>query len=155
MVLAVAESPKTHWRYSIIAVRLLRTLIRRDKAMGDAHLRYLFKTTHDSHASMVRCPARRATIHVLKRIASATSAHFPLACRHNLTLFQYAQRAIMKSSRFIKLRTMAHDDTDMVLEQNHNPLRHRVPVTDPSHAFTKKLLHDFKVSPDGAVTRRP
>jgi proteasome activator subunit 4 len=51
----------------------------------------------------------------------------------------------MKSSRFIKLRSTAQSPADLVMEQNHNPLRRKVPVNEPSYALTKTFLQDFKV----------
>lgn len=65
-----------------------------------------------------------------------------------LTVLQYAQRAVMKSSRFVKLTTMAKSDADMVLEHNHNPYRRIVPVEDPSHEYTRKFLAAFREIPD-------
>jgi proteasome activator subunit 4 len=53
----------------------------------------------------------------------------------------------MKSSRFIKLSTMAHNDIDMVLEQNHNPHRRHVPVKELSHEYTEQFLHSFRTPP--------
>ncbi len=54
MVLNIATDSHTHWRYAIVAVRCLRTLIRRDAPLTGAHVEYLLGRTHDSNASMVR-----------------------------------------------------------------------------------------------------
>ncbi len=54
MLLEIADDAKTHWRYSIVAVRCLRSLLRRDAPLKSAHVRYLLEMTHDSNASMVR-----------------------------------------------------------------------------------------------------
>ncbi|KAL1951774.1 hypothetical protein VTO73DRAFT_923 [Trametes versicolor] len=51
-LLEIADDAKTHWRYSIVAVRCLRSLLRRDAPMKSAHVRYLLEMTHDSNASM-------------------------------------------------------------------------------------------------------
>lgn len=53
-ILAVAQSEKTHWKYSIIAIRCLRTLIRRDVVAKPAHIKFLVEATLDSHYSIVR-----------------------------------------------------------------------------------------------------
>lgn len=49
----IARSPNTHWRYSIIAIRILRTLIRRDEPLQASQISYFLDKTHDSHPSMV------------------------------------------------------------------------------------------------------
>ncbi|KAI9066676.1 hypothetical protein FKP32DRAFT_1589371 [Trametes sanguinea] len=109
-LLEIANNSRTHWRYAIVAVRLLRTLVRRDVPLKADHVRYLFEKTHDSNASM----------------------------RY------YSQRAIMKISRFIKLRSLARGPVDLALEQNHNPLRRKVPVTDYSRESTERALQEYR-----------
>jgi proteasome activator subunit 4 len=54
----------------------------------------------------------------------------------------------MKSSRFIKLKTTAHGPVDVVMEQNHNPLRRHVAIEVPSHEYTKRFLQNFQTAPD-------
>jgi proteasome activator subunit 4 len=54
----------------------------------------------------------------------------------------------MKSSRFIKLKTTAHDPIDKIIEQNHNPLRRHVPIKNPTHEFTNKFMLGFRTEPD-------
>jgi proteasome activator subunit 4 len=69
---------------------------------------------------------------------------------------QYAQRAVMKSSRFIKLSAMAHNDADRVMEQNHNPNRRHVLVRDQSPQFTQEFLRSFKQPVDiDAISKTP
>lgn len=63
-------------------------------------------------------------------------------------LDQYAQRGIMKISRFIKLRTLNHGPADLALEHNHNPLKRTVTVDDPSHDYTDEWLAQFKTPLD-------
>ncbi|EMD41658.1 hypothetical protein CERSUDRAFT_110231 [Gelatoporia subvermispora B] len=109
-ILEIAKSSNTHWRYSIVATRCLRTLIRRDVPMISSHVRYLLEATYDANSSM----------------------------RY------YAQRAIMKISRYVKLRTMAKGPNDIAMERNHNPLRRTVPIPEPSHEFTSKWLAEFR-----------
>ncbi|TDL28808.1 ARM repeat-containing protein [Rickenella mellea] len=106
----IARSPNTHWRYSIVAIRILRTLIRRDEPLQASQISYFLDKTHDSHPSM----------------------------RY------YAQRAVMKSMRYIKLRTFCKSPLDLVMEQNHNPLRRRVQIPNRTHEFTAQFLQSFK-----------
>ncbi|KZT19390.1 hypothetical protein NEOLEDRAFT_1142177 [Neolentinus lepideus HHB14362 ss-1] len=114
MILRIAKSSKTHWKYAIVAVRCLRTLIRRDVPLSPDLASYFMERTHDVHPSM----------------------------RY------YAQRAMMKMSRYIKLRTYYRNTIDLVLEQNHHPLRRRIDVTSPSHDFTREFLQAFRKSLD-------
>lgn len=66
-------------------------------------------------------------------------AHLP-----PFTFSQYAQRAVMKSLRYIKLRTLSKNPTDIIKRKVHNPLKCDVPV-ELSHSFTLKTLQDFRV----------
>lgn len=50
----VAQSHNTHWRYAIVAVRILRTLIRRDEPLIPEQIRCFLSKTYDSHPTMVR-----------------------------------------------------------------------------------------------------
>lgn len=61
---------------------------------------------------------------------------------------QYSQRALMKISRFVKLRTFSHGPEDLALEQTHNPLKRKVPVLKPTHEFTARFLEQFKTPLD-------
>lgn len=53
-ILKIANSSETHWRYAIVAVRCLRTLIRRDEPMLGPHVKYMMEKTYDSNATIVR-----------------------------------------------------------------------------------------------------
>ncbi|KAH8100502.1 hypothetical protein BXZ70DRAFT_1022407 [Cristinia sonorae] len=112
--LRIAQSSETHWKYSIVAVRCLRTLIRRDTPMDGAHVKFLLEHTHDSNA----------------------------------TIRYYAQRAVMKVSRFIKLRTLAEGPVDLALERSKNPLKRMISVENPSQEYTAKFLAQFRVPLD-------
>ena len=57
MLLDIAESSKTHWRYNIVAVRCLRTLIRKDEAITARHFKFFVEKTCDDHPSIVRLPS--------------------------------------------------------------------------------------------------
>lgn len=52
ILLRIAENPQTHWKYSITAIRLLRTLVRRDCPLHASHIEYLLTQTHADHPSM-------------------------------------------------------------------------------------------------------
>ncbi|KAI0651592.1 hypothetical protein C8Q79DRAFT_934115 [Trametes meyenii] len=109
-LLEIANDPDTHWRYAIVAVRCLRSLIRRDVPLKSTHVRYLLSKAYDSNASM----------------------------RY------YSQRAVMKISRFIKLRSLARSPVDIALEQNHNPLRRKVPVKEFTREHSERALEDYR-----------
>ncbi|KAI0336090.1 hypothetical protein GY45DRAFT_1316150 [Cubamyces sp. BRFM 1775] len=113
-LLEIANNPRTHWRYAIAAVRLLRSLLRRDAPLTADHVRYLFEKTYDSNASM----------------------------RY------YSQRAVMKISRFIKLRSLAQGPVDLAVEQNHNPLRKKVPMQGFTRESTERALRDYRTPLD-------
>ncbi|EPQ60969.1 hypothetical protein GLOTRDRAFT_135553 [Gloeophyllum trabeum ATCC 11539] len=119
-ILKIAASTKTHWKYAIVAIRCLRTLIRRDLPLSPAIAGYFMQKTHDAHPS----------------------------------IRYYAQRALMKVSRYIKLRTYHHDVVDLVLEQNHHPLRRIVKINSPSHAFTQDFLKNFRKPVDRELAMR-
>ena len=57
MLLDIAGSGKTHWRYNIVAVRCLRTLIRKDESISDQHFKFFVEKTCDDHPSIVRFPS--------------------------------------------------------------------------------------------------
>ena len=59
-------------------------------------------------------------------------------------LFKYSQRAMMKTARFIKLRTFSRGPEDLALEMNRNPLKRTVHVLQPTHTFTSQFLDQFK-----------
>ncbi|THV06091.1 hypothetical protein K435DRAFT_44420 [Dendrothele bispora CBS 962.96] len=117
-IMEIATSSKIHWRYLILAVRLLRTLIRKDKPISPEMLSFFLDSTHDSNPSV----------------------------RY------YAQRAIMKTGRNIKLRTFCKNPIDLFEGRNHNPLKRHVTVCDPSHSLAQKLENDFRVPIDPKMT---
>ncbi|KAI0639143.1 hypothetical protein C8Q77DRAFT_1152142 [Trametes polyzona] len=118
-LLEIANNPDTHWRYAIVAVRALRSLLRRDVPLKAAHVRYLVEMTFDSNASM----------------------------RY------YSQRAVMKISRYIKLRSLARGPVDVALEQNHNPLRRKVPTQDCTRETFENALNEYRTPLDLARAR--
>ncbi|CCM01642.1 uncharacterized protein FIBRA_03703 [Fibroporia radiculosa] len=113
-LLAIANSPNTHWRYAIVATRCLRTLVRRDAPMTSSHVRYLLEKTYDSHSD-IRYVSLLDSIHTWSNANSWYVIKGPV---------------------------------DLVLEQNHNPLRRTVPVQSPSHAFRSEWLAQFKIPVD-------
>ena len=50
----------------------------------------------------------------------------------------------MKVSRYVKLRSLAHGPVDIALEQNHNPLRRKVPVEDTTREFSERCLEEYR-----------
>jgi len=52
MLTEVANSESTHWKYSIAAIRLLRTLVRRDEALYAPQLKHFLEKTCAAHPSM-------------------------------------------------------------------------------------------------------
>jgi proteasome activator subunit 4 len=54
LLLNVANSPKTHWRYAIAATRCLRTLVRKDKPPSVDHLKCFIEQIYDDHPTIVR-----------------------------------------------------------------------------------------------------
>lgn len=95
-VLEVANDSDTHWRYAIAAIRILRTLVRKDAPITRDHIRFFLEMLYDSNPNM----------------------------RY------YAQRAVMKALRYIKLRTYCPDPASLALSSPHNPLKIEWPVTD-------------------------
>ncbi|KZW02065.1 hypothetical protein EXIGLDRAFT_736784 [Exidia glandulosa HHB12029] len=118
LITEVAESPDTHWRYAIVALKLLRTLIRRDQPAETEHIKYMVDSVVDNHPSM----------------------------RY------YAQRCVMKLTRYIKLRTFCGNVANLALQQSVNPLLKRKPIAAPSHEFTAQYLASFRIPIDGART---
>ncbi|KAJ7655130.1 hypothetical protein DFH06DRAFT_491600 [Mycena polygramma] len=65
----------------------------------------------------------------------------------NPSMRYYAQRAVMKSLRNIKLRTTCRNPTDLILGRNRNPLKHKLTV-EPSHELTQKFLGAYMIPLD-------
>ena len=53
MVCEIASDQRTHWRYAIVAIKVLRTLIQRDVPTTAPLMRLLLEKTHDDHSSVV------------------------------------------------------------------------------------------------------
>ncbi|KAF9036519.1 hypothetical protein BDZ89DRAFT_1100671 [Hymenopellis radicata] len=51
-IMKIATSPKTHWRYEIVAIRCLRTLLRRDVPLTSVQIRFFLERTHHTHPSV-------------------------------------------------------------------------------------------------------
>lgn len=54
----------------------------------------------------------------------------------------------MKITRYVKLRTLADGPVDLALEQNHHPLRQKVPVEEPTRDFFTGTLQEYKTPLD-------
>ncbi|KAG5352050.1 hypothetical protein C0989_004042 [Termitomyces sp. Mn162] len=112
-VLDVGESESTHWRYEIVATRALRTLVRRDAPTSPRHLQYFLDRVYDDHPTITDAGP------------------------------QYAQRAVTKIARNIKLRTFCITPMDLALMRVRNPLKMKM-VIEPSHKLTAKVLADYR-----------
>ncbi|KAM5538277.1 hypothetical protein V8D89_008164 [Ganoderma adspersum] len=66
----------------------------------------------------------------------------------NASMRYYAQRGIMKITRYVKLRTLSDGPVDLALEQNHHPLRQKVPVEEPTRDFFTSTLEEYKTPLD-------
>ncbi|KAL0950828.1 hypothetical protein HGRIS_007590 [Hohenbuehelia grisea] len=109
IAMKAGRSEDTHWKYSIMAVRCLRTLCRRDVPLNPIQLQFFLDKMHDDHP----------------------------------TIRYYAQRALMKTLRNLKLRTFCADPVDLVLANKRNPLAQTVDV-ELSHEFTTQFLEAYK-----------
>jgi len=76
-LLDIASSPKTHWRYGIVAIRCLRTLVRKEKAISARHLQYFIEKTYDDNPS-IRYYAQRGVMKSLRLIKLRSSTSDPL-----------------------------------------------------------------------------
>ncbi|KAJ7785985.1 hypothetical protein B0H16DRAFT_1488812 [Mycena metata] len=76
IVLSVGNSPKTHWKYEIAAIRCLRAIIRRDAPLTAEQIRYFMNKTHDSNPSM-RYYAQRAAMKSLRNVKLRTFRRAP------------------------------------------------------------------------------
>ncbi|KAG9011119.1 hypothetical protein FRB94_009262 [Tulasnella sp. JGI-2019a] len=111
LLLDIAASSETHWKYAIVAIRMLRTLVRRDVPAQAAQFVYFLSQVHADHPS----------------------------------LRYYAQRSVMKASRYVKLRTFAKCPEDLARLQNKNPLRRTVTVQDKTSGHTAVYLESFRL----------
>jgi proteasome activator subunit 4 len=51
-LLAIGKSTKTHWRYDIVALRMIRALIQRDLPNGSPEVEYLLSKATNDHPSL-------------------------------------------------------------------------------------------------------
>jgi len=51
-LLGIGTSTKTHWRYDIVALRMVRALIQRDLPNGSPEVEYLLSKTTNDHPSL-------------------------------------------------------------------------------------------------------
>ncbi|PVF98837.1 hypothetical protein CPB86DRAFT_757643 [Serendipita vermifera] len=66
-LLAIGTSDKTHWRYSIVALRMLRALVRREIPNSSSQMQYFLSKTTDNHPS-IRYYSQRAVMKMLRYI---------------------------------------------------------------------------------------
>lgn len=125
-LLTIASDDNTHWRYEIVAIRALRTLIRRDQPLCGPQLEFFMDQALADHPSM-------------RYVSHSTRWRNPAYNQR-----QYAQRAVMKTLRYIKLRTFSESDEDIGIQMNRNPLRKTLPVQDPTNEKRQLYLSQFK-----------
>ncbi|KAG1826229.1 uncharacterized protein BJ212DRAFT_1444172 [Suillus subaureus] len=75
-VLEIANDNATHWRYAIVAVRVLRTLLRRDTPTSSSHLRLFLEKVRDSNPTMY---AQRGIMKALRYIKLRSYCRNPAA----------------------------------------------------------------------------
>ncbi|KAI0702460.1 hypothetical protein BC835DRAFT_1411015 [Cytidiella melzeri] len=119
-ILTIAQSPKTHWKYAIIAIRSLRTLIRKDAPMKPDHVKYLLQAVLDSQYS----------------------------------LRYYSQRAVMKITRYMKLKTFNDDVASVMSAHSHNPLKRTVHIENPTSEHAMHWLAGFRTPLDTDKAQR-
>lgn len=77
-VLEIANDTATHWRYAIVAVRVLRTLLRRDTPTSASHLNLFLEKVCDSDPTM-RYYAQRGIMKALRYIKLRSYCQNPAA----------------------------------------------------------------------------
>ncbi|KAI0034951.1 hypothetical protein K488DRAFT_76958 [Vararia minispora EC-137] len=136
----VTEQRRRRVQLQEVGVRESLSLLQRVANDQDTHWRYAIFAT--------RC------LRTLIRKDAPTSAeqvkYFLEKCRDNHPTM-YSQRAILKSTRFIKLRTFARSPEDLLLERNNNPLKRRRRIANPSKELTKEFLDSYRRRPDLSI----
>ena len=72
MVLEIGHADKTHWRYLIVAMRVLRTLVRRDVPLTKAQIAFFLEKCHDEHPTVVSTRMLLRNHHVSLMFSSDT-----------------------------------------------------------------------------------
>ncbi|KZT61232.1 hypothetical protein CALCODRAFT_447468 [Calocera cornea HHB12733] len=123
-ILTIANAPATHWRYTQMAIRFLRALLRRDRATNPEVTRLFAK--------------------------SVTS--------ENPTTRRFSQQALEKVFEMVKLRSMAKDTWQLLMECGHNPLKIKAPFPTPD-VFWDNASHNegpfYDKLQSGALVRTP
>ena len=135
-LLVIGTSQKTHWRYDITALRMMRALVQRDLPNDSPQVEYLLSKVTNDHPSL--------------RYVRLSLTH---SCYVLNSPPQYAQRALMKMLRYIKVRTNTSRPEDISCQINRNPLRRQIPMKQPSPATTKEYLASFAVPLDWNVAK--
>ncbi|CCA68831.1 hypothetical protein PIIN_02692 [Serendipita indica DSM 11827] len=128
-LLSIGNSSSTHWRYSIVALRMIRVLVRKDVTNNDAQLEYLVAKITDNHPSM-RYYSQRAIMKMLRYIKVRSSATKP----EDISL-QINRNPL---HRLVAINQPTLGTTEEYLHAFSKPL-------DWKHAVEKPLLYD-KVS---------
>ncbi|TIC14990.1 hypothetical protein E3Q14_00482 [Wallemia mellicola] len=117
-LLDVAESNNTHWRYQLIAQRVLKNLIRRDKPTPERVTKFLSNT----------------------EVIYLTGLFSPKIREH-------AYGSMIKILHFIKLRTFGQGDNlreQLLLRSTKNPLKKTISIEEQKDFTTEKYLQAFK-----------
>jgi proteasome activator subunit 4 len=72
----IGNAKSTHWRYNIVALRLLRVLVRRDTENSGPQMEYLLSKAIDDHPSM-RYYAQRGVMKMLRYLKVRSSSEKP------------------------------------------------------------------------------
>jgi len=118
-------------------------------------LTFFLDSIHDSHPSIVS-DLVIDSFHSLICAIAICMFDLPKPWGCFLTFLQYAQRAVMKTGRNIKLRTFCTNPVDLFEGRNHNPLKVLVPMNEPSQLLVQKLENDYRIPIDPKkVTEQP
>lgn len=154
-VLEIAKEKRTGWRYVIVAIRILRALIRRDVPLSAALIQFMLEKTYSSYTNVV-CALRilHYNPYSLSLIALCMLAFSTYRLFFVHRAGQYSQRSVIKSLQYIKHRTYARSPWELVQAIHHNPLKVKV-LVEPSHSLLVKVLQDYKTPISKTRVREP
>ncbi|KAF8649879.1 hypothetical protein AX16_005641 [Volvariella volvacea WC 439] len=120
LILEVALSPQTHWRYALFATRSLRTLLRRDVSPSAEHATYFLERIYADHPSIyaqrglmkaarnikLRTYCKSPEDLALGRSTNPLKRHMPIVPSHELT-----EKILADYKRPVDLTTAAQEPT--------------------------------------------
>lgn len=116
LLLDIAESDKTHWRYQLLAQRVLKNLIRRDRPTFERVTRYFLKQTLSDHPK-IRSHAYGSIMKILHFIKLRTFGKGP-----NLSELLLLRKTKNPLQKTIKLDEIKGFSTDNYLETFRKPI---------------------------------